>query len=99
MRSSSLDGRLSSLQKNLTRLGTEIGAIGSRYAEWIRHLGTAESEIETLNKDIIRVEVRHRRRQISAEARLRLLDEYNRIKERAENRIDDILLRLREEIR
>ncbi len=99
LRRSSLDGRLSRLQKDLTGLRSRIEAASSRHAEWMRQLETAEAEIETLDRDIGRVEVRYRRREISAEARRRLLDEYNRIKERAENRIGEILLRLREEIR
>ena len=99
LRRSSLDGRLSRLQKDLTGLRTKIEAASSRHAEWMRQLETAEAEIETLDRDIGRVDVRYRRREISAEARRRLLDEYNRIKERAENRIAEILLRLREEIR
>ena len=99
LRRSSLDGRLSRLQKDLAGLRTKIEAASRRHAEWMRQLETAEAEIETLDRDIGRVEVRYRRREISAEARRRLLDEYNRIKERAENRIAEILLRLREEIR
>ena len=99
LRRSSLDGRLSRLQRDLASLGAEIEAGSRRHAEWIRQLETAEAEIETLDRDIGRVEVRYRRREISAEARRRLLDEYSRIKERAENRIAEILLSLREEIR
>ncbi len=99
LQKSSLDGRISRLQRELEGHRTEIAAAGSRYSERMRQLETAETEIETLTKDIERVEVRFRRREMSAEARRRLLDEYNRIRERAENTIAEILLRLREEIR
>ena len=99
LRRSSLDGRMSRLQKDLAGLKVEIEGASSRYAEWMRQLETAEAEIETLDRDIGRVEVRYRRREISAEARRRLLDEYSGIRDRSENRIAGILLRLREEIR
>jgi len=99
LRRSSLDGRLSRLQKDLTDLRREIGSAGSRYLERMRHLETSEAEIDTLDRDIERVEARYKRREVSAEAYRRLVDEYNRIKERAENRIAEILLRLREETR
>jgi len=99
LQKSSLDGRLSKLQKDMLELRGEITAAGGRYSERMRHLETAETEIETLDRDIARVEVRFQRREISSEARSRLLDEYNRIRERAENTTEEILLRLREEIR
>jgi len=99
LQKSSLDGRISRLQRELEVHKAEIAAASSRYLERMRQLETAETEIETLGRDIERVEVRFRRREISAEARRRLLDEYNRIRERAENTIAESLLRLREEIR
>jgi len=98
LRKSSLDGRLLGLEKSLSRLKKEIAAAGRDYSERMKQLETAEAEIETLNRDIERVETRFRRRELSAEARRKLLDEYNRIKEQAENTIAEILLRLREEI-
>jgi len=99
LQKSSLDGRLSKLQKDLSELKGEIAAAGGRYSERMRQLETAETEIETLDRDIERVEIRYQRKEISSEARRRLLDEYSRIKERAENTIEEILLRLQEEIR
>jgi hypothetical protein len=96
LRKSSLGGHLSKLERNIAGLRREMEAAGTIYSERVKQLETAEAEIETLDKDIARVEVRFRRREISAEARRRLLDEYNRIKERAENTIAEILLRLQE---
>ncbi|MCW4020478.1 MAG: hypothetical protein NWF14_04530 [Candidatus Bathyarchaeota archaeon] len=99
LRRSSLDGRLSRLQKELVEIRGQVAAAGGHYSERMRDLETAETEIETLVRDIRRVEARFRRKEISAEAHRRLLDEYNRIKERAENTIAETLLRLREETR
>lgn len=99
LRKSSVDGRLSRLEKDLAELKAQLSTVGGRYAERIKHLETAEAEIETLDKDIERTDRRFQRKEISAETRQRLLDEYSRIKERAENTIAETILRLREEIR
>jgi hypothetical protein len=99
LRRSSVDGRLSRLEKDLAELKAQLSSVGGRYSERMKHLETAEAEIETLDRDIERTERRFQRKEISAEARRRLLDEYSRIKERAENTIAETILRLREEIR
>ena len=97
LRKRSLDQRLAVLNKRLAELKDQIVTVADRYKEMLRDLETAEIEIETLNMDIERVEVRFRRGEISADVRRRLMDEYNRIKSRAEGRISEILLRLQEE--
>jgi len=97
LRRRSLDQRLAALNKRLAELKDQIIATAERYEEMLRDLETAEAEIEALNVDIERVEARYRRGEISADVRRRLLDEYGRIKERAENTISKILIRLREE--
>jgi len=97
LRRRSLDQRLAALNKQLAELKDQIIAASGRYEEMLRELETAEAEIETLNADIRRVEARFRRGEISADVRRRLLDEYGRIKERAEGTISEILLRFQEE--
>jgi len=99
LRKSSLEGHLSRLQKDLAELKREIELAGGHYAERMKRLEIAETEIETLDRDIQRVEFRYRHRELSAEARRRLLEEYNRRKENAENTMAEVLLRIREEIR
>jgi len=98
LRRVSLGNRLSTLQKELTGLRSEIGAVGGRYADLMRRLEVAEAELETLEENIQRVEARYRRKDLSAEASRRLLDEYSRRRERTENIISDVILRLKEEI-
>lgn len=98
LRRTSLDSRLSALAKELTDLRSEIEAAGGRHADMMRQLEVAEADLETLEEDIQRVEARHRRKQLSAEASRRLLDEYNRRRERAENAISGVILRLKEQI-
>jgi len=97
LKRSSLGQRLVALNKRLGELKDQIIAAAGRYEEMLKELETAEAEIETLNADIERVEARFRRGEISGDVRRRLLDEYSRIKERAESTISRILLRLQEE--
>jgi len=99
MRKSSIDDHLLRLQKDLSELREQIAAAGGQYSERMKHLENAEVEIETLKKDIENADARFLRREITAEAHRKMLDEYNRMKERAENSIEETLLRLREDIR
>ena len=98
LRRRSLKQRLLALDKRLAELRGQITATSKRYEEMMKEIMTAEAEIETLNSDIDRVEVRYRRGEISASVRRRLLEEYSRIRKKAENRISEILLRLEEGI-
>jgi hypothetical protein len=94
-----LEERLSIIQKDISSLKREIESFGIRYADMMKRLETANIDIETMNRNIADVESRYQRGEISAEARKKLLDEYGRKRENAENTIDEILLRLKEELR
>ncbi len=98
LRRISLDNRLSRLQKELIDLRSKIEAVGGRYSDMMKQLEIAEADLETLEGDIQRVEARYYRKELSAEAHRRLLDEYNRRREKAENRISEVILRLRENL-
>ncbi|MFQ5758857.1 MAG: hypothetical protein ACE5IF_04200, partial [Candidatus Bathyarchaeia archaeon] len=99
VRKKALEGRLSVLSKDLTDLKEEIRKAGSRYANIMRQIEVAETELEETEAAIRRIELRYRRREISKGTYSKLMEEYNRRKERAETTIDGVLLRLREEIR
>jgi len=99
VRKKALDGRLSVFSKDLGTLKEEIRKAGSRYASTMRQVEVAETELEETEAAIRRIELRYRRREISKGTHSKLLEEYNRRKERAETTIDGVLLRLREEIR
>ena len=99
VRKKALEGRLSVLSKDLSDMNEEIRKAGSRYANTMRQIEVAETELEETEAAIRRIELRYRRREISKETYRKLLEEYNRRKERAETTIDGVLLRLREEIR
>jgi len=83
----------------LTDFGEEIRKASSRYASIMRQIEVAETELEETEAAIRRIELRYRRREISKETYRKLLEGYNRRKERAKTTIDGVLLRLREEIR
>jgi hypothetical protein len=97
LRKSSVDDHISRLEKDLLQLSNKISAASEQHMERMKHLKKAEDEIETLKNDIERAEARFLRKEITAEARRKMLDEYNRMKERAENTIEETLLRLKEE--
>ncbi len=99
VRKKALESRLSVLSKDLGNLKEEIRKAGSRYANTMRQIEVAETELAETEAAIRRIELRYRRREISKGTYSKLLEEYNRRKERAETTIDGVLLRLREEIR
>ena len=99
VRKKMLEGRLSTISRDLSVLQRKIGAAGPKYANVMRQIEVAETTLEGVEKDIRRVEARYRRGEISKGAYGKLLDEYNRRMERARTTIDGVLLRLREEIR
>jgi len=98
VRRNKLNARLSKIQADLNKLREELESVSGRYAELIRELEISEAELDSINMDIERLQARYRRREISLEAYRRLMEEYDRRKERAESTIDEILLRFREEI-
>ncbi len=99
VRKKMLEGRLSTLYRDLSNLRGKIRAAGPKYASIMRQVEVAETMLQGVETDIRRVEARYRRGEISKEAYGRLLDEYQRRRERAITTIDGVLLRLREEIR
>ncbi|MFQ6094618.1 MAG: hypothetical protein ACE5NN_00605 [Candidatus Bathyarchaeia archaeon] len=99
VRRTSLENRLRKLHKQLTDLRLEIAAGGRVYVDLMERLEVAETELETLEGDIRTVEARYRRGELSSEVRHRLLDQYSSRRDRAENTISEVILRLREELR
>jgi len=94
-----LEGRLSTLSRDLTSLREKIRKGGPRYTDIMRQIEVAETMLEGVETDIRRVEARYRRGEISKGAYGKILEEYHRRRERAITTIDGVLLRLREEIR
>jgi hypothetical protein len=99
VRRKTLEGRLSVLSRDLASLRERIRSGGGRYADIMRQIEVAETMLEGAEKDTQRVEARYRRGEISKEAYGKLLQESHRRREKAKTTIDEVLLRLREEIR
>jgi hypothetical protein len=98
LRKSSLVGHISQIKKEIETILKNQIFQESKYGNMVKQLNIADAEIETIKNNIQRVRTRLRQRQISTEAHNKLMIEYNKIKERAENKIEEILLRFREDI-
>jgi len=96
VRKKMLDGRLSTVSRNLSSLREKIRSAGSKYANMMRQIEVAETNLEGAERDMQRVKTRYRRGEVSKGAYGKLLEEYNHRIEEAEATIDGVLLRLRE---
>jgi hypothetical protein len=99
VRKKMLDGRLSTISRDLSSLHEKIRAAGPKYANMMRQIEVAETNLEGAERDIQRVKVRYRRGEVSKGAYGKLMDEYKHRREEAEATVDGVILRLREEIR
>ncbi|MCW3993809.1 MAG: hypothetical protein NWE85_04505 [Candidatus Bathyarchaeota archaeon] len=98
VRRRTLETRLNTLSRSLTDLKEKLRAAGGRYRDLMRRLEVAETEISGVEANIESIEARHRRGELSLGAYRKLLADYERRKDKAETAIDEILIRLREEI-
>lgn len=96
VRKTTLENRLSSLSTKLTGLQQKIMSGGAKYADMMRGLEVAETELDNIEADIRRIEVRFKRGEISAQTYRRLLEGDLRRREKARITIDGLILRLRE---
>lgn len=94
-----LETRLNTLSRNLAESKGKMRAVGGKYADLMRQLEIAETEMKEVEANIKSIEARHSRGEISFEAYRKLLADYERRKEKAQTTINGIILRLREEIR
>jgi hypothetical protein len=91
--------RSEALSKNITELKRTLRSGGGLYADLVRQLDIAETELDEVETEIESVETRHRRGELSLEEYKKNLADCQRRKEKAETTANGILLRLREEIR
>jgi len=96
VRRRTLGGRLSVLSRNLAGLRDKIREVGPRYANMMRQIEVAETELEEAETGVRRIRTRYRRKEISTSVYRNLLKDYNRRRDRARTTIDGVLLRLRE---
>jgi hypothetical protein len=96
VRKKMLDGRMSTISKNITSLSEQIRSAGSKYPKMIKQLESAETKLQSAEKDLERLELRYKNSEISKSEYAKLLEEYQSKIEDAEVTIDGVLLRLRE---
>ena len=94
-----IESQLFSLDKESVELKKKLRHVEPRFADAIRRMEVAETEIETARAGIRRLEVRYRREEISKDAFERLADEYEKRIDRAKTTIDDVVMDLKGEIR
>ncbi|MEJ2241158.1 MAG: hypothetical protein P8Y18_03325 [Candidatus Bathyarchaeota archaeon] len=94
VRKKMLDGRISTISRNLSSLGEEIRSAGSKYAKMIKQLETTETKLEDAKKDLQELEMRYRKKEISKSTYSKLLEENQSKMKDAETTIDGILIRL-----
>jgi hypothetical protein len=94
----SLTGRSDALSKNIAGLKGILRGAGGVYADLVRQLDLAETELDEVETGMSTVEAGHVRGELSLEEYKKALADYERRKEKAETTVNGILLRLREEI-
>ena len=99
VRRKTLEMRLSTLSKGLEESKDKLRSAGGKYADLMRQLEVAETEINEGEANIKSIEARHSRGEISLETYRKLLGDYQHRKETANTTVSGILLRLREELR
>jgi len=98
VRRRTLETQLNALSRSLTDLKEKLRAAGGRYRDLMRRLEVAETEISGVEANIESIEARHRRGELSLGAYRKLLADCEGRKDKAETTINEILMRLREEI-
>ena len=96
VRKKMLDGRISTITRNLSSLGEEIKSAGSKYEKMLKQLETAETKLEAAKNDLQELEVRYRKAEISKSTYSKLIEENQSKMDDAEATIDGVLIRLRE---
>ncbi len=99
VRRKTLEMRLDTLSRSLAEYKEKMCSAGGKYADLMRQLEIAETQINEVEANIKSIEARHSHGEISLEAYRKLLADYQRRKETANTTISGILLRLREELR
>ena len=87
---------LEKLDKKIASLVPELRGAGGFLAEVVGALEAAESELESVERDMRTLEARYLRKEIGSEAYRRLLREYRRREDKAKTTIREALLRLKE---
>ncbi len=98
VRRRTLETRLGILTREIGGLKDRLRASGGQHRDFMRQLEVAETEMNQVETNIESIETRHRTGDLSLEAYRKLLGDYEKRKEKAEMLVNEILMRLREEI-
>jgi hypothetical protein len=93
-----LETRVDALTRNINQLKDTFRNAGGKYADLTRQLDATENELSKARAKIRQAEERHRKGDLSTDDYKQALSDYQRQKEKLEQQINGILLRLREEI-
>lgn len=96
IRKTTLENKISALSKTLTDLRNQISSGGAKYEDIMRRWEVAEIELENIEADIRRIEVRFKRGEVSVKTYRRLLEDDLKRRDKARITIDEVLLRLQE---
>jgi hypothetical protein len=91
--------RLDNISKNIGELKKTFRNAGGNYANLVRQLDVAETDLSEVETNTRNIDVRHRKGAMPLDSYKKAQADYKRRKEKAETTINGILLRLREEIR
>lgn len=93
-----IENRISILSKTLSELKEALRSTGGSHADIIRQLDVAEVDAVEVDQELVTLENRHRVGEISLEDYKKQLADIEQRKEKTQNKISGLLLRLRGEI-
>lgn len=94
-----LELRIGTLSKTIAELKPTFSLAGGNYADLTRQLDSAEREVNSVETNLRIAEARQKTGELALEDYKKSTSELNQRKEKAESKINGILLRLREETR
>jgi len=97
VRKMTIESRLTSFSRDRKTLEEKIRMAGPKFNDLMRQVEVAEHELEGVEADINRTEIRYRRGEITPAAYNKLLEDAYRRRDRSRTTIDGVLLRLKEE--
>jgi hypothetical protein len=97
VRKMTIESRMTSLSRDLKTLEDKIRLAGPKFNDLMRQVEIAETELQGVEADINRTEIRYRRGEITPAAYNKLLEDSYRRRDHSKTSIDGVLLRLKEE--
>ena len=96
---SAIETRLQGINRNIKRTKENFKGTTGGYADLVKQLDLAESDLDEAEENIKTLESRQSKGEISIEVYKRSIGDYQKQRDKAESAINGILLRLREKIR